>query len=64
MPPEMLSMIAAIYKVRKFIVRDGATTSSQKIQQAGIAQGCPLSPYLFVIVMSVLLEAVDKKISL
>ena len=55
LPQEVLDMVAAIYNSRTFTVRDSGKTSSLHAQSAGIAQGCPLSPYLFVIVMSVLM---------
>lgn len=55
LPQEVLDMVAAIYNSRTFTVRDSGKTSSLHVQGAGIAQGCPLSPYLFVIVMSVLM---------
>ena len=31
-------------------------------QLAGIAQGCPLSPYLFIIVQTVLMHDVDERL--
>ena len=54
-------MVQAIYTAREIVVKDGADTSAPRVQAAGIAQGCPVSLYLFIIVMSVILEAVDKK---
>ena len=61
-PPAMVDMVQGIYKQREVIVRDMGTISSQRRQAAGIAQGCPLSPYLFIIVMSVLLEDVASEL--
>ena len=49
----MLDLISAIYKDRTFSVKDATNQSATLHQAAGIAQGCPLSPYLFIIVMTV-----------
>ena len=57
----MIHMISGIYAARKFAVRGRETKSSQRSPNAGIAQGCPLSPYVLVIGMPVLLQAVDEK---
>ena len=56
-------MIASIYKHRSFILKDPAGNSSQRTQAAGIAQGCPLSPYLFIIVQSVMFFDIDKRMA-
>jgi hypothetical protein len=61
-PGEMLHMINAIYSDRTFSVRDGATTSTSRRQLSGILQGCPLSPYLFIMVQSVMLHDVSVKL--
>ena len=55
-PRSMVAMIKGIYAARTFSVRDTGVESAVHRQNAGIAQGCPLSPYLFVIVMTVLLK--------
>ena len=55
-PPPMLSMISGIYRHRTFSVRDGGQTSTRHEQAVGIAQGCPLSPFLFSILMTVILH--------
>ena len=39
----------------RFIVKDAGSTSHWQKQEFGISQGCPLSPFLFVILMTVLL---------
>ena len=62
LPTEMLEMIASIYDVRHFVLRDPCGDSTQRVQKAGIAQGCPLSPYLFILVQTVLLHDVDKRL--
>ena len=54
----MLEMIAGFYANRTFAIADCNVTSQVRPQHAGIAQGFPLSPYLFVNVMTVaLIEA-------
>ena len=51
----MLEAIQNIYSERRFVVRDGGGVSQQRRQEAGIVQGCPLSPFLFGMLMSVLM---------
>eukprot|EP00959_Pyramimonas_sp_CCMP1952_P453932 9469096-Pyramimonas_sp.AAC.1 len=58
----MLQIVKAIYTDRHFAVREAGKTSGQREQQAGICQGCPRSPFLFAIMMTVLLQ--DAKASL
>ena len=54
-PHGLCSIICAIYSGSKFVVRDAGHTSEPRPQHFGISQGCPLSPFLFSIVMTVLL---------
>lgn len=44
--------IFSLYSASTFQVRSGQGLSSSFSQQRGVRQGCPLSPYLFVIVLS------------
>ena len=53
---QMLSVIGAIYSNREFRVQDAGNTSGRHQQHYGICQGCPLSPFLFVMVMTVLMH--------
>ena len=55
LPGKVLNIIAAIYSDRHFKVHDSGRYSSERDQNAGISQGCPLSPFLFVMVMTVVL---------
>jgi hypothetical protein len=55
-PPHYLDIIASIYSNRKFVVHDHGHDSQTHQQFFGISQGCPLSPFLFVMVMTVLLH--------
>ena len=51
-PEEFVEMIRDIYSERKFTVRDAGIESEFHDQHNGISQGCPLSPFLFVIIMT------------
>ena len=55
---DLTEMIMALYEKPTFFVEQNGIASDYKPQSAGIRQGCPLSPYLFVIIMSVLFEDV------
>ena len=60
LPTEICDMISAIYAERYFAIVDHSGTSLEHPQPAGIAQGCPLSPYLFIAVQTVMLHDVFK----
>ena len=55
LPDSFVKMVGAIYSSRTFYVSECGSVSDPRQQHFGISQGCPLSPYLFVILMSVLL---------
>ena len=61
-PEGFVKMIEAIYADRRFRVKDGGSTSKWHEQQAGISQGCPLSPFLFVIVMTILMQDAKREL--
>jgi len=54
-PAKFAAVVKAIYTDRTFNVRDADRFSEKQVQHFGICQGCPLSPFLFAIVMTVLL---------
>jgi hypothetical protein len=54
--PDMLLAIREIYTSRAFVVADAGHVSTEREQRAGISQGCPLSPFLFSMVMTVLMS--------
>ena len=53
-PEKMRKVIGCIYERPTFCVKHEQDLSGIKVQHAGIRQGCPLSPYLFFLVMSVM----------
>ena len=55
LPDHVLCVIQSIYTRRMFRVKDCEQLSQPRRQLAGISQGCPLSPFLFVMLMSVLM---------
>ena len=54
--PKLLRVVQHIYQDRSFRVADGSLQSSERRQMSGISQGCPLSPFLFVMVMTVVVS--------
>ena len=55
-PQYFVDVIAAIYTQRSFVVSEAGRKSELRMQEAGISQGCPLSPFLFSILMTVIMH--------
>ena len=55
LPEHFVQVIASLYRGPEFYVEVEGKASDHFQQRRGIRQGCPLSPYLFLIVMSALL---------
>ena len=55
-------LIEAMYKDPKFKVSKEEQESDYLQQQAGIRQGCPLSPYLFVLAMSAIFSDIKDRL--
>ena len=66
MPEKIIKLLQSFYVNPRFRVKDSEAKSSYRKQRAGIRQGCPLSLYLFVCLMSAMFhdihEKVDRKI--
>ena len=61
-PESIVQTIESFYTNPQFRIKDSEGTSKYRKQQAGIRQGCPLSPYLFVLEMAVMFQDIDDKL--
>ena len=59
----MVRIIKAIYRNLKSSVKEMGETFSERRQHSGIRQGCPLSPYLFIIVTAAIIKDINSKLT-
>ena len=62
LPAKFLRIIEKIYCNRKFEVIDCGSLSNEHHQHFGISQGCPLSPFLFIMLMTILLYDANEEL--
>ena len=62
-PSKVIDIIKALYEKPNFAIKDGKKISRRRRQRAGIRQGCPLSPYLFGILMTVIMKDVEDSLT-
>ena len=55
-PPHLTALIKNIYTSPQFTVAAAGCNSSTEEAQSGIRQGCPLSPYLFLVVHGMIMH--------
>ena len=60
MPDKIIRILQTFYDNPRFKVVDREGKSEFRSQKTGIRQGCPLSPYLFTIVMTVMFHDIHK----
>ena len=61
---QMIAAINSLYSSPTFAVKIGAHVSDYERQLRGIRQGCPLSPYLFLVVMTVMFRDIHSELNL
>lgn len=56
LPRSFFHFIRNVYTHRQFFVEDNGKQSEYRAQFHGISQGCPLSPFLFIMVMTIVMH--------
>ena len=60
--PTAIHLVESLYADTQFYVQFNGGSSSYRTQHTGIRQGCPLSPYLFIIIMSAMWADINKEL--
>ena len=55
-PVHYINMIKSIYTDRQFLIQEMGISSDLHCQDFGISQGCPLSPFLCIILMTIVMH--------
>ena len=56
LPDHIRGVISNMYTGRTFEVKDAGSLSKEHEQKSGVSQGCPLSPLLFIMVLTVVMK--------
>ena len=59
-PNKTVRVIESMYRAPRFSVREKGKRSTERRQRTGIRQGCPLSPYLFIIVLKAIMADIEQ----
>ena len=59
-PQKCVSVISMLYTKIRFVVRDNFSTSTEFSQEEGIRQGCNLSPFLFIALLTVIMADAEQ----
>ena len=62
-PPNMLRLVTHMYAHPKFRITTEGISSRYRRQESGIRQGCPLSPFLFILLMGALFHDLKSKLN-
>lgn len=58
---KLINLVKMVYQNPEFMVETDRKQSTWKQQKAGIRQGCPMSPYLFLIAMKTIFDDIKNK---